>query len=313
MRRFGEQPTPESSGQESRIMRLAETRLHSLDAGKKEVLLSNPEMAARFERDREHAETVLADTAYWHGTGRFAHGFEGGSKFSGQPTGENIDVLQSIVNDDIKPHPIWTKRDKPHDATAVTVNRVVSRLYAMMNQEAGRELQYTYGSDEFWWNLSNYEMAQSTSLADKLHYFRTYIRGAALERVGINTQQWNEIKSQYASWISGSTQSESANPFRFRHVRSDIPGNFAVVLGIKADEYSTHPMNNTPDLATFEKRIIDTIPPEKLSYIEVPLASIDQVAEQLRSLGCEIPVIPIEFAELIMSERPLHEVLKWAA
>jgi hypothetical protein len=313
MKRFGEQPTPEAQGQESRIMKLAEMRLHSLDAGKKEKFLSNPETAARFERDREHVETLLANTAYWHGTGRFAHGFEGGSKFSGQPTGEKFDVLQSIVSEGIRPHPIWTKRDKSHNATAVTANRVVSRLYAMMNQEAGRELGYTYGNDELWWNLSNYEMAQQTSLADKLHYFRTYIKGAALERVGVSTQQWQDIKSQYAAWISGSTQSETANPFRFRHVRSDIPRNVAVVLGIKAGDYSTHPMDRTPDLATFEKRIVNIIPPEKISYIEVPLASVDQVAEQLSAIGCETPVIPIEFAELIMSERPLHEILKRAA
>jgi len=313
MRRFGEQPRSEATNLESRIMRLAETRLHSLDVDKKEVFLRNSELAARFERDREHVETVLADTAYWHGTGRFAHGFEGDSKFSGQPTGEKIDVLQNIVTEGIKPHPIWTKRDKPHDATSVTVNRVVSHLYAMMNQQAGRELGYTYGSDEFWWNLSNYEMAQRTTLSDKLHYFRTYIKGAALERVGINTQEWQDIKSQYAGWISRTTQSDTANPFRFRHVRSDIQGNGAVVLGVKAGDYPTHPMDKTPDLATFEKRIVETIPPEKLSYIEVPLANTDQVAEQLRALGCETPVIPIEFAELVMSERPLHEILKRAA
>lgn len=278
------------------MIRLVHRRLEALADARRSQLLADPATKADFDATSEQIRDLIAATTFWHGTGLFAHEFNGdGNKFENFPTGKIVHTGQKIVSEGLTPHPIWTKRDKPHNAISVDRRMASAWLYAMMYQDKDQpETDLAY--KRFLWNLLNYEIAKHTKLRDMIHYFRTYILGAAFEQIGIETPKWQAIKQQYARWIAGSTLTEKHGPFGFRHVRSDISGNTPLVIGIKNANYPRHDMSSTPDLRAFEERITELIGQEKITHIQAPLTEIAKVREELRT---KIPVIPIEYAQII--------------
>lgn len=91
--------------------------------------------------------------------------------------------------------------------------------------------------------------------------------------------------------------------------KSDIESNFPIIIGVREDSFKPLPIKFTV-MRAYEKRSSEVISSEQFSHLQVPLSKVDAVRQRVQELGLDLPIVPIEFVELIQSEMPLEEVSK---
>lgn len=178
---------------------------------KKTDFTENPKVLAELNNVREEIARALEDTEYFHGTGRKSYAFKGDSQYDGIDHHVEVDRLEKLVKEGLKPQEDLFAENFTGDEDAKTVslskNRMYSRIYADLHMNENEDYQYEYGSQKFWW------------------YYMLYLMFIA----GITDK--NEWKSKYANARSKYKLVWNANMNQFKELAvkgKNIPGFFYV-------------------------------------------------------------------------------------
>jgi hypothetical protein len=276
--------------------------------------LSNPAVAQRFAIERSAIDALLRETEWWHGTGTKKYVPVADSKYSAHCKREAEDVLGSLLSG------LRARRDPYLDgmlytSTAPTVSlsrtRMYAKAYALRHFCDGEALQYEFGSRDFWYKCITTRMS--------IEMLRRYIGAQMLVRI---------VVASVRSWLDARYRNERARRLRHRReqltrwssdiradgrdvLSSDIPGNVPVLIGIRRGAVPTIAAG-PPNLALYESRTEVDIPPSAFTHIEVPLANVDTIRSRMVEFGPlgTVPVVAIEFGDLLQSEQPFGEILR---
>ena len=295
--------------------------LHLTNLEGKRRFLARPEIAQAFNAQRDEIETIRAKTGYWHGLGRLRYPYKGANKWTGvNHEGVPIDVLPQLLKEGLLPqHDFFhglNNLESHTDTVSTTPNRQYARAYASMYGETAEDpLEYTYGSRAFWaiyflgstliegWKdldfLKNEIRIKVTSALndpERLH------REESVKHMLENAPQWGAPSHKPKTPLLSNSGLLLASAY------SDIPTNHPLVIGVQQDTFEVVPMWR-PFIA-HEVRSATAVTPDQWTCIEAPLHKVEDVREQIRNQGLDIPVVPIEFAELIDSEKSFKDLGK---
>lgn len=298
-------------------------RLELLNQGEGELdkyhFLEDPKIREQYEKQRPAIVQILKNTDFFHGTGAKHYKNTGDQedkdkgKYAGT-TNEVNDSLGSFLTKGLNPqwdlfNGAWTGVDKTISFTKL---HVYARIYASLYLNENEYLGYEYGSRAFWWNLLLTRMAVH-GVADfvKANAVKTYKklkgdREVIESKIELhkNAEVWTRgfrKDDKYAGGIGASKAMKKA--------KSDIAGNFPLIIGFNKEGLNILPIKYRA-VEMYELRTDSNIPPRKFTHIQVPLSKVSQVQARVRELGLQIPVIPIEFVELINSDTPIQELTR---
>jgi hypothetical protein len=231
------------------------------------------------------------DAYYWHGTGRFHYEIKGNSKYDGVDFTKTYDVLESIIKSGgISPKldPVIHVNKVYIPSVSLTKYRMYARAYAGFNQYEKSEFEYVYGTTSFWYHFY---------LPLQLFY------GSILENIKAAKKTISDKKftKQAQPWIHTFKHSTTYqwNALNFYKLRSDIPENYGLLIGIKKEGAHVFHFNRTVE--RFESRADKLIKLSDITHLEVTLAKVKAVEEKLKQYKIKIPVIPLEIGELYSS------------
>lgn len=259
---------------------------------------------------RKQIAKLLEQTEYFHGTGRFLYSSNGNSKYEGV-TDAPHDTLNSLATDGLKPQndlfaDLFTGKEIP--TISMTHLRNYARVYADLFSQEGTGLGYEYGTRKFWWNYLLMKMFFD-ALTDPGHYRRTWQRRKEIKKFKMKKRNiYNPDK-----WASSFRNDSKYNGSTMRLIqegKSTITGNYPMIIGIRKGTIKPIPIISRA-VRRYETRTDQTISPGQWSYIEVPLRKITETRETLSEVNgkIDIPIIPMEFVELLLSEKPFSELI----
>lgn len=284
--------------------RCIETGLRLVNDPQKRHFLEANVVREEFESTRKEIEGMLCKTRYFHGTGTRHYTANGRSKYDG--TNEKAqDSLHSLLSEGLVPQEdIYNERlgTGAEKSVSLTKNRLYARLYAELFLPEKDRLDYRYGSRPFWWTMFLVRMA---------------VKRAAEPPAKRNWGTLKEIRRREREKIRKWADSFRKDG-RYRHNplglmmcgKSDIAENHPVIIGVGEGAFNPLPIRNS-GFAAYETRSGETIPPASFTHVQVPLRHAENVRQKIASLGLRLPVIPMEFAELIDSEKRLWELLEY--
>lgn len=230
------------------------------------------------------------DAFYWHGTGRFHYKVTGKSKYDGVDHTQTYDVLQSIIDAQClapKYDPFVAFNKKFGETISLSPYRIYARGYAEFNLPEEMPLQYTYGSTRFWHHFlapinimygNPFLILMSVLI---MEIYRPYKKYAARW-----THTFRKTKNEWSI-------------LDFYKLRSDIPHNYGVLIGIRKE--GVHPIHFNKVVERFETRTDQPIEWKYFTHIEVPLSKVEETERLLKINNVILPVIPIEIGELYCS------------
>lgn len=284
---------------ESVIVKVAERKLrpyrNSADVLKKK-------RATEYESYLTRIKELYANATYWHGTGRYHYSYEGESRYERVDAASFIDVLELIIErKGLTPHldPWIASGGKTVSLGTV---RMHSRLFARIHMYEKDALFYELGSAKYWvqlymvllilWSCMNikgvYQFAKSFFRRSSYKDMQTW--GSAIRKPK------NGRVIRVFDVLSGNV------------VGSDIKNNYPVLIGIKRE--NTEVMDTVPLTHAVEVRSLHAITVEDFTHIEVPLQNMEETEALLRKENVYLPVLPMEFVDMYMSEFPLR-TLAW--
>ncbi|MBP9780099.1 hypothetical protein KBD33_05785 [Candidatus Gracilibacteria bacterium] len=227
------------------------------------------------------------DCKYWHGTTALQYGNDG----------EIISVIENILQSGIVTHEVWTKRNlHPQEEICLARKRWNARIYAMTGNTKSRPLldeSELYKGNSRWWRKGTLEMMSELGLDGYRHYVRTYVIPMIL-----HNNKWRLIEGQYEQWIAKYTQQKGKSPLLHSLLRSDIAGNYPVIIGIRDGSFDRSDMSRTPDLAKLEMRTKQTLTTDYFTHIEVPRSKVNEVEQLAEKLGLNyLPILSMEEVE----------------
>lgn len=269
------------------------------------------EHGSLFEQMRNEIERVLSNTEYFHGTGA-KHYSNNGHKYNGTDHTQVNDSLKSFLQDGILPQKdIFNEVfDGSSGTISLTKLNPYARVYASLFLEEGNNLEYEFGSRAFWWRYLLLKMVIN-SLTDT-KFLTDKIRGSISrildleERERYSNERRNR-KKMTQNWTSSFRRDKkyAKRPIGvMEKAKSDIEGNFPIIFGVKPSTVETIPLS-IRSAGMYESRTQHPILPEKFSHIQVPLRNLEEVQNRIAEVGLNLPVVPIEFAEIIASNTPI--------
>ncbi len=247
-------------------------------------------------------EQCYKNASYWHGTGRLHYSHTENSRYETNGKTGYLDILDSIINmGGITPHSDnWFKRieRKDFDTISFTPCRMYVKLYAGLHLYEKDQLVYEFGTTKFWFR---------TIICVQTFYkkFLVYIFTGTFYR--ILTRANNKNAREWMGAVRSDMQKKSMSIFRGHLLRSDIPGNYPIIIGINKSGLDIISYNS--GMERFEARTRKSILIKDMTHIEVPLCKVEETKEFLKQKNCTLMVIPIEFSELYCSNRSLQELL----
>lgn len=289
---------------------LMERKLRHVSDVKKRRFFEIPGIKEQFEAQRAQIEALLAQTWCYHGTGAKHYLHQGESKYDGI-IDEVGDSLGSFLSEGLKPrHDMYNQllQTGADNSISLSENRMYARLYAELFLYENDELAYMYGPRPFWWRLTGVKSVRLQTQAI-LHMPIVELM-KSLKR--INPREKQTMKGKVKLW-TGSIRKDGKykdDPFgAMSRAKSDIESNFPIIIGVREDSFKPLPIKFTV-MRAYEKRSSEVISSEQFSHLQVPLSKVDAVRQRVQELGLDLPIVPIEFVELIQSEMPLEEVSK---
>jgi len=246
-------------------------------------LLSHPDLEPFSSVKRKHYEATVAQTMYWHGTGRMQH----------DGSGKIVDVLvQLLKQQGLRPSKdVFDAKHGEMFSTSVAHHRMYARIYGDMHEYGGANLRERYGSPRFW-----------------AYYFIMAINLHATKELGL----WNPKtrREQHAAWRKQGKevwavkvhQNPGEATGKFFDNGSDIIGNYPILIGMKSGDYTL--LKTADYVARYESRIGSPIPIGAFTHLEVPGSKISEVKALLKKHGHEdLPVFTFEGCEQLAATR----------
>ncbi|MBL7077055.1 MAG: hypothetical protein ISS31_06260 [Kiritimatiellae bacterium] len=287
-----------------------------MNAPAKESFLADPAAREAFDAQKGRIAALQRCTAFWHGTGAFQYAARG-SKYGGVDHATVVNVLDSLMEQGLVPQDDLLSEQfdlEGHAASvSLTQRRLYAGVYAALYSHPDVPVQYRYGHRAFWWlcfwesiifhALGDWETVKKEVriVVDKL--FRSP-RDLLAQHLRFRQRAW--------LWTRTIRKDEKyATPFLHRIMvgcTSDIPGNHPLLIGAKHGAFEAIPLWRPA--ASYEARSAAPIPPSQWSCIEVPMSRVQSTKQALEKAGLDIPVVPIEFAELVCSNAPFDELTR---
>ncbi len=269
--------------------------------GRKDLFLrENHEIRDEYGRTRSSLEDLLRNTEFYHGTGRLQYVHDGDSKYEGvQANVQN--TFASIVQNGLVPKYDPFAKGMCRERISLTQNRMYARVYAGMFAHQKEDVLFEYGSRAFWWSSILARMATKT-LTD----------WNEIKRIVDFVQPKSDLLKQCSQWTQ-SFSKDKVGPMKalfsvMAYGMSDIAENHSLIFAIKKDAVSTFPLDSAA-ASLYESRTKNIIEPGAINHIEVPLSFIADRRQEMKELGFDIPLIPMEFIEMILSERHFSELI----
>lgn len=248
-------------------------------------------------RDRlPEIECLYAETTYWHGTGRYQY-----CRLSKDVDDKKvIDVLGAVLAQ----RQLEPRRDPWIDSGGDTVSlatvRMHGRIYAVVHQNQATNLAYELGSATFWsrFYFTLLFVWLNTNLWRHRTFIKKLLRPASFSqiqnRVGTTRKPRNQKSYSFVEFLQG------------KHLSSDIEGNYAVLFGVRPQEENL--IEAIPLTHKVEQRSLQPITLDQITHIEVPLDYVSVTEQKLRQYNADLPVLPLEFGDLYLVDRPLREL-----
>lgn len=254
----------------------------------------------RYKREKEQILSLLTNTTHYHGTGAYQYAFAKNKYLSRNPEGIRY-VLRDILRSGLRP-----RRDLFNDtfetgekhSISLTKDRIYARTYAELFMEEDAKLAYAYGPRLLW----NLVIFFKTMLGWLEHNKYFLVRSKEHKRKGVLARKRYKVMLRgWARAFRADGKYEGKNYLiTLSEGRSDIKGNFGIVIGVGKD-MAELPIRY-PAISEYETRVRGPIPPTAFTHIQAPLGRVDVVKQELKKYGLDIPVIPIEFVELMNFE-----------
>ncbi len=300
---------------------IADTFLHLTNRGEKDRFLAKAGIKEEFGEEIADIKAIHEQTGYWHGLGRLRYPYKGENKWNGTDhNGEPVDILQNLLEEGLKPqHDFFhglNNLETRTDTISTTPNRQYARAYASMYGETNKSgPEYTYSSRGFWamYFLANSLVEGWKDIDFLKNEFRIKVLSSSTDPEREHRRNSvNHMLEQAPQWGAPSHKPKSRflsnSAVLLATATSDIPNNHPLLIGIRKDAFQPVPMWR-PFIA-HEVRSASTITPDQWTCVEAPLVHVKAVREKIHALGIDIPVIPMEFAELNDSEKPFSELGK---
>ena len=254
------------------LIKRAEERV--MNRWQKEIPSSSPipdYLVEEYSKNKDYIASLYRDVSYWHGTGRMQY-----------RNGKVVDVLESLI----AAKALVPEKDKfdlgkgEMTSTSITNRRMYASLYAKMHDTNDPQLKYEYYPKKFWSNvylavvgtLAGNELFPGTTVIDKV-------------KMGI------KFANNWRNWFKKIMRHPPLKP-SLSKARSDIPGNYPVLLGIN-DSVSTTSASDY--ISAYETRVDKTIPIDCITHIEVPLSQMGRTIDFLKKKGVTLPIISMEY------------------
>lgn len=247
-----------------------------------------------------HIQEVYARAAYWHGTGRYHYPYQGATRYESVSADGLLDVLDSIIHyNGLTPH-----QDPWIDSGGKTVSlgtvRMHSRLFARIHLYEHDTLLCELGSVPDWvhlytqllflWLLTN--RSSCKQFLKSLFRYSTYKDMQSW--VGALRRPKNGKVISLSYFVSGKSPD------------SDIEGNYPILFGIARGAFQV--IDTVPLTHAVEVRSLQPIAFKDFTHLEVPLAKVRETAALLESRGVTLPVLPMEFVDVYLSDRSCKEL-----
>jgi len=232
----------------------------------------------------------LHQGSMFHGTGRFARGYEGRDKR--KPNGQIIDVLGEILGKGIQYQvDVISRVFLPIEKTvSLTRQRMYARCYAEIfgeDDERKTHLEYAFGTLADWWPYFVHETVDNMLSPGNASLIPVVVKNL----------------------LSKFTRDEIMHIFDRYHLlkqwnvnRARIKGNYPMIFGIR--ESAVEPIWIPHGLDFFEVRSDKTVPPDALKFVEVPLKFIDETRDLIAKAGAiPLDVVPLEAGEAACAMR----------
>lgn len=282
------------------ILKQAEKKLHSYRLRAENV---KKEKEADYQSYLPRIKELYAKATYWHGTGGYHYSYQGESRYESVDTKELINVLDSIIEQDrLTPHqdPWIVSGGKTVSLGTV---RMHSRLFARIHQYEKDSLFYELGSAQYWVQL--YVMLlifwSCLNLKDVYQFAKSFFRLSSYK----DMQTWGSaIRKPKNGKVISVWDVLSGNV-----MGSDIEINYPLLIGIAKGTLKV--VETVPLTHAVEVRSLEPIRLSDFTHIEVPLAKVKDTQELLNNRGISLPVLPIEFVDMYLSNIPVRE-LAWS-
>lgn len=242
-----------------------------------------------------------SEAGFWHGTGRFHYIHQNDSRYEGMKKGHVLNIFESILtHGGLNNHQdLWYNEEQFQKTVSVAPTRMHARMYAHIHLREGTWLEYVFGGTKFWMGIiAVLAIKEICSPLTKRN--RSLVKNALLNKKALDSFRI------WASAIRNCSEFKVLPIWRAYDLRSDIPGNHAVLFGIK---HSAIQEGTNPFIKNFEVRVTRPISLNEMTHIEVPMENIADTKKLLEEKGIRLPVIPLEFGELFSSQLPLSKLL----
>lgn len=244
-----------------------------------------------------HIITLYDRATHWHGTGRYHYQHKEDSRYAELHENKTVDILAAIVDfNGLKPHTDpWI--DSGDKTVSLATTRMHARAFARIHTNNNDKLLYELGSIKYW--LRFYFLLLLLWLFSNLRTHLPFIKSLFRSSIFSDIRTW-----------AGALRKKDKNTtvsiidiFRDTIPTSDIDGNYPILIGISADK--TKLIETLPLTHKVEQRSLQPIKVEHFTHVEVPLQYVQETEDVLRKRGILLPVIPLEFGDAYLADKPL--------
>lgn len=265
------------------------------------ALQTDDDFRLQYESYLPELQRCYAEAGFWHGTGRYHHLHENDSRFENAREGRVLNIFESIISKGgLNNHAdLWYNDEQLGKTVSVAPSRMHARMYAHIHLFEGVWLKYVFGGTRFWMGIFFALAVQE--LCTKLNKKnRAFLRQALFNKRSLRSFRI------WANAIRNCDEFKILPLWRAYELRSDIPGNHAILFGIKQSAIQGEGV--LPLIKNFEVRVGRPIPLTDMTHIEVPMENVEDTKKLLETKGVRLPVIPLEFGELYCSQFPFQRL-----
>lgn len=237
------------------------------------------DLKQEYEGRRAEMEKLYGEAAYWHGTGRKQH-----------RNGE-LDILDGILEDGglVPSQDPYDLKTGVVETISLSDRRPYSALYAKMHLTDTENLGYEYMDRMFWGNIfirntileaigrTRFERLKKAG-GFAIRALRDYIKE------GKNPIYLLSLRKNSREWFSKvRSEKPRVSLNRVSTVRSDIPGNYPILIGVREDAFT--PAKTAKYIAMYEVRVDTPISIGGFTHIEVPHAHVQETQDYLTQKG----------------------------
>lgn len=241
------------------------------------------------------------EAAQWHGTGRYQYAHANETRYENISPSEHVDVLESIIREGgLRPHhepfiPKMLSMSLP--TISMSPFRVYAKLYAGLYLHEKDSLKYSFGTSKFWFRFLFIIQILNRE------FLRFIFTKKFFKLVSVSTYRDSQV---WIQTIRSTRDTKPFSPFQGYMIRTDITGNYPILIGIKN---TVKTISLKDSIGRLESRTLDPILLQDITHIEVPLANVRETEDFLKQKNVAVKVIPLEFGETYCSKCPLSKLI----